>query len=247
MELVEQKKRSLLVTLLAYNEEKTVEKATLHVYEALREEEADRDFEILIVDDGSSDNTGKIAELISEKYYPYIRVIHHRKNLGPGSGILTGLSYCMKDIFTFFAGDFQGNFKERIPYLRYLDEDVHVVIGYRTNYPHTTLWRKINSKLFVNLMKLLFQLPYKEYNFFYFFRREVWDKELELLSRGIFVCPELLIRAKEKGLKIIEVPGSTRYRIAGKSQVGSPKNVLFTAYEMLRFFYAYKIKNRLRI
>ena len=232
-------KKSLLVTVLAYNEEKTIEKATLHVYEALRQKEADRDFEILIVDDGSTDKTGDIADMLAEMY-PEIRVVHHRKNLGPGSGILTGLSACTKDIFTFFAGDFQGNFEERIPYLKYLDRDVHVLIGYRLNYPHKGLWRRLNSFMFVALMKFLFDLPYNEYNFFYFFRREVWEGELELLSRGVFIAPELMIRAREKGLKIMEVAGTTKYRLYGKATLGNPKHVLFTAYEMLKVWYHYK-------
>jgi len=233
------KKRSLLVTVLAYNEEKTIEASVLHVYSSLKEEEPNREFEILIVDDGSRDSTSKIADRLAETY-PEIKTVHHHKNFGPGSGIITGLSYCTKDIFTFFAGDFQGNFRERIPYLKYLDQDVHVLIGYRLNYPHKGPWRRLNSFMFVKLMKLLFKLPYNEYNFFYFFRREVWEGELELLSRGVFVAPELMIRAKEKGLKIMAVPGTTKYRVSGSSVVARPKNVLFTAYEMMKVWYFYK-------
>ena len=80
--------RSVSCTILAYNEEETLEQAVRDVHGALSA--LGRPFEVLVVDDGSTDRTATIAAEL-EARLPEVRLLRHGRNLGPGSAILTGI------------------------------------------------------------------------------------------------------------------------------------------------------------
>ena len=94
----------LSVIMPAYNEQATLEQATMDVRAALRE--LGREFEILIVDDGSSDRTAEIAADL-ERRCREVRSIRHPRNLGSGHAILTGVRNSRNDVICFHAADNQ--------------------------------------------------------------------------------------------------------------------------------------------
>jgi len=91
----------LSVIIPVYNEEKTI----LKVVDLVKAEKTEK--EIIIVDDGSTDNTPKILEQLSEKKDPNIRIITHPENLGRGAGIKTALEYARGEIVIFQDADIE--------------------------------------------------------------------------------------------------------------------------------------------
>lgn len=219
---------SLSVALLAFDEEATVEAAARHVHEALVEHEVD--FELLLVDDGSRDRTAEIGDALAREL-PKTRVVRHGRNLGPGSGIRTGIRESSKEVFTFFAADLQGNFEERLRHLARMGRDADILVGQRSGRPGSSPWRQLNSVLFVRAMRVLFGVPFDDFNFFYFFGRDVLAA-VEPRSRSAFVCPEIMIRALDLGFRVVPVAGRVRPRRAGRATVGRPAHVARVVREM---------------
>ena len=207
---------SLSVAVLVYNEEETLEAAVRHVHEALLEEELD--FEVVIVDDGSEDTSAEIAARLADTLEG-VRLVQHGRNRGPGSGIRTGIEECTKEVFTFFAADLQGNFVERLPHLARLVGDADILVGQRSGASNPGPWRRLNSLVFVGAMQTLFGVPFGDFNFFYFFTKEVLAA-VEPRSRSAFICPEIMVRALEMGFRVVPVMGRVHPRRAGRATVG---------------------------
>lgn len=223
---------SLTVAVLAYNEEATLEAAVRQVHDALAEEGLD--FEVLVVDDGSVDGTGAIADALATDL-DRVRVLRHEHNLGPGSGIRTGIAASTKEVFTFFAADMQGNFAERVPHLARLKREADLLVGQRSGTSGAGPWRRLTSVVFVRSMRALFGLPLDDFNFFYFFTRRVLDA-VEPRSQSAFICPEIMVRALDQGFRVLPVAGRVRPRQAGRATVGRVEHVAKVVLEMLGLY-----------
>ena len=134
--------RSVSCTVFAFNEEPTLEEAVEDVRRALAAF-GDRDFEILVVDDGSTDRTPEIAASLEQRY-PEVRLIRHGRNLVPGSAILTGLRNSRNAVICFHAADQQLDFAEVAGFIPLLD-DCDIVIASRKARPGYTKMRMLTS------------------------------------------------------------------------------------------------------
>lgn len=124
------KKKSLSICLLALNEEKYLEKTTIEIYGAAKSYLDE--FEIIIIDDGSIDNTYKIATELKEKLGSEIKIIRNEKNKGIGPAFLKGTQTAACENIVGFPAD--GAFLiEGIEKLFQSVGDADVILGYRTN------------------------------------------------------------------------------------------------------------------
>jgi glycosyltransferase involved in cell wall biosynthesis len=228
---------SITCIILAYNEEATlvpvVEDARVELKKA-----GFRDVDILIVDDGSIDSTGKIADDLSKKYLD-VRVIHHETNRGPGSGVRTGVLNARGDIVFYHPADNQIDIKEVIAFIPKLEE-FDLLVGERKSRPGYTFARMIVSKGSIFLSKLLYGLSYEDYYFIYLYRKEIFDG-MRLESEGVFVVAEILIRAKARNLKIGTMSVGVYPRKFGKASCGKISVILKTFWEFMRFFVRFKL------
>jgi glycosyltransferase involved in cell wall biosynthesis len=224
--------RSVSCTVFAYNEQATLEQATSEVHAALRA--LGRDFEILLVDDGSTDRTPQIARDL-ERRYPEVRAIRHGRNLGSGTAILTGIRNSRNDVVCFHAADNQLDFAEVAAFVPLLD-DHDIVIGSRSGRPGYTQTRMLASTVYIKLAQTLFGLTdWDDFNFLYLYRRELFDA-MPIDSDGIFVCTEIFVRALDRGARVATVAATCRPRESGSSAVFKPRIIATTFYEMLRFY-----------
>jgi len=225
---------SVSCTVFAFNEEATLEEAVADVRAALMD--LGRDFEILVVDDGSTDRTPSIAAAL-EARWPEVRLIRHGRNLGPGSAILTGIRNSKKDIICFHAADQQLDFREVSGFLPLLD-DHDIVIGSRSARPGYTRMRMLSSRVYIELAQRLFGLEgYDDFNFLYLYRRELFD-DMPIDSDGVFLCTEIFVRALRNGARPAHITATCLPRKAGVSRVYRPAVIGKTLYEMLRFWYS---------
>jgi glycosyltransferase involved in cell wall biosynthesis len=219
--------RSLTIFFPCYNEEENVERSTREALKAAQM--VTDDYEVIIINDGSRDKTGEIADrLVKEN--PQVRVIHHPRNRGYGAALQSGYKGGRKDTIFYTDGDLQFDLTE-ITQLWPLIEKYDVVTGFRLQ-RNDPLMRKINSFLWTSLTRLLFRLPVRDVNCaFKLFRREVLA-DMELVSVGALIDAEVFARARKAGHSITEV-GVHHYPRQFGTQTGANPFVIFKAFAEL--------------
>jgi len=206
----------LSVFLPAYNEEKMLAKTTKSVDQILRKIAGD--YEIIIIDDGSRDRTGQIAEKLASENKK-IKVIHHSPNRGYGAALKSGMYAARFPWLVLIDADGQFDFNEvRKFFKKQKKTNADIVWGYTLN-RKVPFVRKINTFLWRSVISLIFGLKVKWIDCgFRLFRKEVIQKIPKLESeRGAFISSEFLIKAKKSGFKIVEVEVHHYPDVAGGS------------------------------
>lgn len=219
------------VFLPTYNEEQNIKIVTLKVQSVL-EKVADK-WEIIIVDDGSTDSTREsaIGLIKSDKR---IRLISHKVNRGYGASIKTGLYNSRYPWIAFIDSDGQFDFSEFPDFLeKQKQTGADLVIGYYKK-RRVSKFKILTSKVWEAAVWLLFGLKVRDIDCgFKLIRKEVIDAIPKLESeRGAFISSELLIKAKEKGYKIVEIPVTHYPRKAGAG-TGRNLNVIIQSFSDL--------------
>ena len=194
----------LSVFFPAYNEEKNIQQTVLKAIEVL--EEDFKDWEIIVVNDGSKDRTGEIVRKMALNQ-PRLKLIEHYPNRGYGAALRSGLYNARFDWIAFTDADGQFDFSEINNFLRVQRETgADLVIGYylRRSVP---LYRLVNTFFWEALVNLLFGLRVKDIDCgFKLFSRRVVEGIPPLESeRGAFVSTEFLVKAQREDFKIVEV------------------------------------------
>ncbi len=200
--------------LPAYNEEAVLRSSTEELHEALRR--VCERFEIIIVDDGSTDATPRIADELAEQY-PEVRVIHHRPNRGYGAALRSGFTSARMPLV--FYTDADGQFvPSEIRLLLERIGEADIVTGYRADRQDPWL-RKFFSWGFKKFIGLLFGVRVRDCDCaFKLYRRKVFG-EITIDSDMFFVDAEVLAKANVLGYRIVEVPVTHRPRAGGQSTV----------------------------
>ena len=210
----------------AYNEEgnikNTVEKA-IPILKNIASK-----YELLIVDDGSKDKTGEIADKLAEEY-SFIRVVHHHPNQGYGAALKSGFYNSKQEWIVFTDSDGQFDFSE-VTRLIEKSGEADIVAGYRIN-RQDPLMRKIFGFGWTFLSRLLLDVGVRDVDCaFKLVKKKVIDTIPKLQStRGGMISPELLGRAKKAGFKIVEVGVHHYPRKEGK-QTGANLKVIFKSF-----------------
>lgn len=203
------------VFLPAYNEEKNLESTIKNVLNSLKANF--KTWELIIVDDGSKDKTGEIAEKYAQKD-KRIRVIHHKPNKGYGPALISGLYACQYPWISFIDSDGQFDFSEiSVLVKKQQKTNADVVIGHYLS-RQVSFFRKSNTKAWQILVWLMFGLKVKDIDCgFKLISKKVVETIPKLeSSRGAFISSEFLIKAQKSGFKIVEVGVHHYPRISGE-------------------------------
>lgn len=215
----------LSVFFPVYNEEENIRKAILHTIKTVEASPYVEAYEILIINDGSTDDSERVARLMT-KIFPQVRLIDHSKNLGYGEALKTGIARSRMDYIFFTDADLQFDIVELQNLLVHLDE-YPVVIGYRAP-RRDPLMRLLNAWGWNKLNRLFFGLRVRDIDCaFKIFKREL-VQNLELRSKGAMISAETLIRLTRSGTPVKEVPVSHLPRVAG-NPTGAKPGVIFKA------------------
>ncbi|MCF7973283.1 MAG: glycosyltransferase family 2 protein [Phycisphaerae bacterium] len=184
------------------------------------------DFEIVIVNDGSSDRTREVADALADTYEP-VRVIHHDTNLGYGAALQSGFRGANKDLIFYTDGDGQFDIAE-LPPLLDLIRDCDIVSCYRLN-RQDPLIRKINGWCWTRLVCLVFGLRLRDIDCaFKLYKREVFEG-MPLCSTGALIDTEVMARATRKGCRIVQ-RGVHHYPRTAGMQTGANLRVVLRAF-----------------
>lgn len=216
------------VFLPAYNEEANLKRTVKNVTENLNKNVSI--WEVIIVDDGSKDKTGQIADELAKKE-KRIRVIHHHPNRGYGAAFKSGLYEAKYPWISFIDSDGQFDFSEISRFIATQQKtNADLVIGYYLG-RKVSFVRKLNSKIWQAIVWLLFGLNVKDIDCgFKLISKKVVDKIEKLQSeRGAFISSEFLIKAKKSGFKIVEI-GVEHYPRKQGEATGAKLNVIVQSF-----------------
>jgi glycosyltransferase involved in cell wall biosynthesis len=190
------------------------------------------DYEILIVDDASTDATPRIADEMAEKD-PHIRVVHHPKNRKLGGSVKTGFSESKGDLVLYTDADLPFDMDELIKACRVMRHyDADLVSAYRLDRTGEGYVRSMYSTIYNVLVRILFGVRVRDINFaFKLCRRPVLD-HMTLVSEGSFIDAELVIRAHKLGFNIVQFGVDYFPRTRGVSTLSSPAVIATILREM---------------
>lgn len=186
------------------------------------------EIEVVVVDDGSTDRTGEIADALASAD-PRVRVVHHRPNRGYGGAIRSGLSAARLEHVFFTDGDLQfdlADIERLLPRLELAD----VVIGYRLNRADPPR-RLFIAWVYNTLISVLFAAPFRDVDCaFKLFRRGVFDRVplSRVRSDGAFFSPELLLVLRAAGMRIEQV-GVRHFPRRAEEEKGATLRVVLRA------------------
>ncbi len=230
---------SISVFFPTYNEEGNIQKVVLNAKKILLK--TFNKWEIIVVNDGSSDNTREIVEKLG-KEDARIRIINHEENKGYGASLKSGFYNCRYDWIAFTDSDGQFDFSEIIEFVNKQDEtDADLVIGYYKK-RRVSKFKIITSKMWELAVFILFGLHVKDIDCgFKLISKKVIDKIPRLESqRGAFISSELLIKAKKANFKIVEIPVTHYPRTQGKGTGRDLKVIVKSFVDLFKLWWKLK-------
>jgi glycosyltransferase involved in cell wall biosynthesis len=208
-----------------WNEEAYIERALgfgRRACEVLIDDGEIGDYELIVVNDASTDETGAIADRLAAAD-PRIRVVHHPKNRKLGGAMKTGFATATGDLVLYTDADLPFDMSELSRAVRLMREyDVDIVSAYRFDRTGEGTLRAVYTFVYNALIKLLFGVRVRDINFaFKLCKRRIFD-HIVLSSEGSFVDAELVIRATRLGFEIIQFGVDYFPRTRGESTLSSP-------------------------
>jgi glycosyltransferase involved in cell wall biosynthesis len=218
---------SLSVFFPCYNEQDNITGTVVQALSVLQK--MNIDYELIIVNDGSADRTGQIADEIASRNNR-VKVVNHQTNLGYGAALQSGFKAAIKELVFYTDGDGQFDITE-LPPLLPLIEQFDIVACYRLN-RQDNLIRRINGWCWTKLVCLLFGMKIRDIDCaFKLYKTKIFDNII-LSSTGALICTEILARAVRKGYSVTQRGVHHYPRTAGR-QTGANLRVIFRAFKEL--------------
>lgn len=225
---------SVSLVIPMFNEEENIEHAIDCAVSAL--EAQGGDYEILIVDDASTDRSVEVVRRLAAAN-PHIRLLRHEVNRKLGATLRTGYAAASKDLVLYMDADLPFDPYDLIRAIRALDVTrADLIAGYRLDRTTEGFRRTVYSYLYNTLIGLLFGWPHRDINFsFKLMRREVLEA-VELRSEGSLIDAELIVKAKNLGFVIQQLGLDYYPRTRGSSTLSSPSVILKIFRELVHLF-----------
>lgn len=203
-----------------YNEEHNIPTVLRNLHQ-VTDQHPQWNSEIIIIEDGSKDNTRNIILGEIEKY-PGAELILHDKNMGYTSSLKEGIRKSRGKYLMYIGADEEFDCSE-IPnfinlFLNPNSQKVDLVLGVRWQRNAYKLFRFFLSVIYIFLLNFLFKMRINDYNWSQAWSRETIEK-IHLRSKSLFVLPEIIIKAHDLNCNIKEIPSNHRGRQTGKSSV----------------------------
>lgn len=229
--------RSISLIMPAYNEERHIESAVKLALKKLKEHKLD--YEIIVIDDASTDRTGRIADILVSGDGK-IKVIHNYRNMNLGFNFAKGIELASKNYIGLWpCHDLiaEESFDFIIPALGTKD----VIIAYIANPEIRPFSRRRGSQFVMELLNLLFGFRLKYYHL-NFYRADLLKRVLKFTNSTAYaLMGELLILALSSGASYVEVPFFRKERLIGKSNAMRLRNITGFLKTYSRLFWEVRI------
>ena len=221
--------RKLSVFFPMWNEQDYIERAV----EAAREECGEllelgdiADYEIIIVNDASTDRTAEIADALAAAD-PHVRVVHHPQNRKLGGSMKSGFAAATGDLVLYTDADLPFDMHDvhkAVRLLRYYDADI--VSAYRFDRTGEGYVRTVYSFFYNMMVRVLFGVRMRDINFAFKLCRTRVFEHVQLKSEGSFIDAELVVRARKHGYSVIQFGVDYFPRTRGVSTLSSPRVII---------------------
>jgi glycosyltransferase involved in cell wall biosynthesis len=201
---------------------------------AVLEAHAD-DYEVIVVNDGSRDNTGEVLGELAVRFSPRLRVITHEVNRGYGGALRSGFAAATKDLIFYTDGDGQYDVGELPVLLELMTDGVGLVNGYKLERrdPAHRIWI---GNVYNRFARLIFRIRIRDIDCdFRLVRRALVDR-LDLKSTSGTVCVELVRKLELVSPRVVEVGVHHYPRLHGRSQFFRVRSLLITLCQLLRLY-----------
>ncbi len=232
---------SITVFLPAFNDEQSIAALVTSALETLATLTAD--FEVLVINDGSSDSTGEVLEKLAGQF-PNVNVIHHERNQGYGAALRSGFRHASKELVFYTDGDGQYDVRELAVLYPLLTPAVSVVNGYKIKRSDKRS-RIVIGALYNWLARVLFKLPIRDVDCDFRLMRRQAVQELDLVSSSGVICVELVRKLAVAGCLFVETPVHHYARKHGRSQFFTFRRVGKTAFDFSLLWLRLMVRPRL--
>lgn len=222
---------SITLFFVLYKDEHTVRTVAGKAIQLL--ESVTSDFEVVIVDDGSPDRAGIIADEVATEH-PRVRVIHHPRNLGYGAAVKSGLNASSKEFICFVDGDDEYEVEDFRRLLKLRDYyDLIITFRYKKVYSGSRIFI---SWVYNKLLRLMFRTPFRDVSTGLRLVRKAVIDDITLETDSPFIGAEIAIKTMLKGYRVGEVGIQTFPRTFGASSSTSVKNILATLSDVWKIY-----------
>jgi glycosyltransferase involved in cell wall biosynthesis len=200
--------------------------------ETLLEQGEIADYELLIINDASTDDTGRIADELAATDRR-VRVVHHPKNRKLGGSLKTGFAESRGDLILYSDADLPFDMDELVKACRVMRHyEADIVSAYRLDRTGEGYVRTVYSFFFNSLVRVLYGLRMRDVNFAFKLCRGAIFDDVQLKSEGSFIDAELVIRAKGAGYSVVQFGVDYFPRTRGVSTLSSPSVIVKLLQEM---------------
>jgi glycosyltransferase involved in cell wall biosynthesis len=225
---------ALSVFFPAYNDAPSLPGLIARTFAVLERNVAD--YEVIVVNDGSWDDTAAVLEKLRAEHSPYMRVITHPQNRGYGGALRSGFAAAKKEYVFYTDGDGQYDVGELTRLLELAGPETGLVNGYKLERqdPAHRVW--IGST-YNFCARLLFRIRIRDIDCDYrLIRRELLDR-IHLTSTSGTICVELVRKLELSGCEVREVGVRHYPRLHGRSQFFRVRSLAITFYQLLRLWF----------
>ena len=206
---------------------------------------AGRDFEILVVDDGSKDSTPQVLEQLQARYGSVFRGIRHPENRGYGAALRSGFAAARKELVFYTDGDSQYDPGELRLLLDRMEPSLGLVNGFKIK-RHDPLYRIVIGKIYNAVVRRMFQIAIRDVDCdFRLIRRSLLARARLETTSGV-ICPELLLELQRLGCRMAEVPVHHYPRLAGRSQFFRWRSLLYTLTQLVLLYLRFRRPARMQ-
>ena len=194
------------------------------------------DYEVIVVNDGSRDDTPQILDELARLYPEHVRVVHHPKNRGYGGALRTGFATATKDLIFYTDGDGQYDPAEMTVLWAKMTDDVDWVNGWKISRADP-MHRIIIGRVYHHMVKLLFGLKIRDVDCdFRLMRRRIFDVVHLEKDSGV-ICLEMMKKFQDAGFRVAETPVHHYHRAHGRSQFFNVRRIAQTAVDVLKLWW----------
>ncbi len=199
------------------------------------------DFEIIVINDGSQDDTPRILDELARVYPDHVRIIHHHQNRGYGGALRSGFAAATKDLVFYTDGDAQYDPSEMVLLWKQMTDEVDWVNGWKISRSDPR-HRIIIGRLYHHTVKLLFGLTVRDVDCdFRLMRRRIFDVVRLEKDSGV-ICLEMMKKFQDAGFRVAETPVHHYHRAYGKSQFFNFPRIFRTGVDVLKLWWLLVIR-----
>jgi glycosyltransferase involved in cell wall biosynthesis len=224
----------LSVFFPAYNDSGTIASLVISAVKAAAA--LTPDYEVLVINDGSQDETPQILDELARVYPEHVRIVHHAKNRGYGGALRSGFEHASKDLVFYTDGDAQYDPAEMAALWSRMTDEVDWVNGWKIS-RSDPLHRIIIGRVYHHTVKTLFGLKVRDVDCdFRLMRRRIFEVVRLEKNSGV-ICLEMMKKFQDAGFRVAEVPVHHYHRTHGTSQFFNFRRVGRTLVDVMKLWW----------